>query len=92
MGTVDRGRRGGGIALGDLGLYAMGLGATRVPWLRKRYVGDKSTWAREADRAPSAQCGANGPRGAGPAPGHMHGLRLRPRADRPFHGLGDPGP
>ena len=38
---------GGGIALGDLGLYAMGLGATRVPWLHRRYVGDKSTWARE---------------------------------------------
>ena len=38
---------GGGIALGDLGLYAMGLGATRVPWLRRRYVGDKSDWARD---------------------------------------------
>jgi membrane protein DedA with SNARE-associated domain len=47
---------GGGIALGDLGLYAMGLGATRVPWLRKRYVGDKSTWARQqiVRRLPSA--------------------------------------
>ena len=47
---------GGGIALGDLGLYAMGLGATRVPWLRKRYVGNKSTWAREqiVRRLPSA--------------------------------------
>ena len=47
---------GGGIALGDLGLYAMGLGATRVPWLRKRYVGDKSAWAREqiVRRLPSA--------------------------------------
>ncbi len=47
---------GGGIALGDLGLYAMGLGATRLPWLRKRYVGDKSTWAREqiVRRLPSA--------------------------------------
>jgi membrane protein DedA with SNARE-associated domain len=47
---------GGGIALGDLGLYAMGLGATRVPWLRKRYVGDKSSWAREqiVRRLPSA--------------------------------------
>jgi membrane protein DedA with SNARE-associated domain len=47
---------GGGIALGDLGLYAMGVGATRVPWLRKRYVGDKSTWAREqiVRRLPSA--------------------------------------
>jgi len=37
---------GGGIALGDLGLYAMGLGATRLPWLRRRYVGERSTWAR----------------------------------------------
>jgi membrane protein DedA with SNARE-associated domain len=47
---------GGGIASGDLGLYAMGLGATRVPWLRKRYVGEKSTWAREqiVRRLPSA--------------------------------------
>jgi membrane protein DedA with SNARE-associated domain len=38
---------GGGIALGDLGLYALGLGATRVPWLRRRYIGDRSTWARD---------------------------------------------
>jgi len=47
---------GGGIAMGDLGLYAMGLGATRMPWLRRRYVGDKSTWAREQimRRLPSA--------------------------------------
>ena len=47
---------GGGIALGDLGLYAMGLGATRVPWLRRRYVGDRSNWAREqiVRRLPSA--------------------------------------
>ena len=37
----------GGIALGDLGLYAVGLGATRVPWLRRRYVGHKSDWARQ---------------------------------------------
>ena len=37
---------GGGIALGDLGLYALGLGATRVPWLQRRYVGAKSDWAR----------------------------------------------
>lgn len=35
-----------GIALGDLGLYAMGLGARRVTWLQRRYVGDKSAWAR----------------------------------------------
>jgi membrane protein DedA with SNARE-associated domain len=37
---------GGGIALGDLGLYALGLGARRVPWLKRRYVGEKSEWAR----------------------------------------------
>jgi membrane protein DedA with SNARE-associated domain len=37
---------GGGIALGDLGLYGLGLAATRVPALRRRYVGDKSDWAR----------------------------------------------
>lgn len=36
-----------GIALGDLGLYALGLGATRVPWLRRRYVGEKSARARQ---------------------------------------------
>jgi membrane protein DedA with SNARE-associated domain len=35
-----------GIALGDLGLYALGLGARRVPWLRRRYFGGKSEWAR----------------------------------------------
>jgi membrane protein DedA with SNARE-associated domain len=47
---------GGGIALGDLGLYAIGRGATRVPWLRRRYVGDKSLWARDqlVRRLPSA--------------------------------------
>jgi membrane protein DedA with SNARE-associated domain len=46
----------GGIALGDLGLYAMGHYATRVPWLRRRYVGDKSLWARDQllRRLPSA--------------------------------------
>lgn len=37
---------GGGIALGDLGLYALGLGATRLAWLRRRYVGERSDWAR----------------------------------------------
>jgi membrane protein DedA with SNARE-associated domain len=37
----------GGIALGDLGLYGLGLMATRVPWLQRRYVGAKSLWARE---------------------------------------------
>lgn len=37
---------GGGIALGDFGLYALGWGATRLPWLRQRYIGDRSAWAR----------------------------------------------
>jgi membrane protein DedA with SNARE-associated domain len=27
-----------GIALGDIGLYAVGLGARRVPWLRRKYI------------------------------------------------------
>jgi len=47
---------GGGIALGDIGLYAMGLAATRVPWLRRRYVGDRSAWAQAqiVRRLPSA--------------------------------------
>jgi membrane protein DedA with SNARE-associated domain len=47
---------GGGIALGDLGLYALGVGARRVPWLRRRYIGDKTHWAREqlVRRLPSA--------------------------------------
>ncbi len=47
---------GGGIALGDLGLYAMGHSATRLPWLRRRYMGDKSLWACEqlVRRLPSA--------------------------------------
>ena len=46
----------GGIAAGDLGLYAMGVAATRVPWLRRRYIGDKSAWARDqlVRRLPSA--------------------------------------
>lgn len=37
---------GGGIAAGDLGLYALGLAATRVPALKRRYVGTRSDWAR----------------------------------------------
>lgn len=36
----------GGIAVGDLGLYGLGLLATRVSWLQRRYVGTKSDWAR----------------------------------------------
>jgi membrane protein DedA with SNARE-associated domain len=38
---------GGGIAAGDIGLYGLGLAATRVPWLRRRYVGERAAWARE---------------------------------------------
>ena len=47
---------GGGIAAGDLGLYALGIGATRVPWLQKRYIGERSAWARDqvTRRLPSA--------------------------------------
>lgn len=37
---------GGGIALGDLGLYALGAGATRVRWLA-RWRGDRSAGVRE---------------------------------------------
>ena len=47
---------GGGIAIGDIGLYCLGVAAKRVPWLRRRYVGDRSLWVREqlAARLPSA--------------------------------------
>eukprot|EP01036_Dinobryon_divergens_P045700 gene45700-61095_t len=38
---------GGGIALGDLGLYALGVGARRVPWLHRRYIGERQLWARD---------------------------------------------
>jgi membrane protein DedA with SNARE-associated domain len=38
---------GGGIALGDLGLYGLGGLARRVPALRRRYIGDRSLWARD---------------------------------------------
>ena len=44
---LSLGAVGGGIAIGDLGLYGLGLAATRVPWLQRRYVGAKSDWARE---------------------------------------------
>jgi len=46
----------GGIALGDLGLYALGGAARRVPGLHRRFVGDKSSWARQQlqRRLPSA--------------------------------------
>lgn len=39
----------GGIAAGDLGLYALGLGARKVQWLRQRLVerpGLRSRWAQ----------------------------------------------
>lgn len=38
---------GGGIALGDLGLYGLGLAANRVPWLRRRFIGARADLARE---------------------------------------------
>ena len=38
---------GGGIAAGDLGLYGLGLGARRIPWLHRRYVGERSAWAQQ---------------------------------------------
>ena len=44
---LSLGAVGGGIAIGDLGLYGLGLAATRVPWLQRRYVGERSDWARE---------------------------------------------
>ena len=43
---LSLGAVGGGIAIGDLGLYGLGLAATRVPWLQRRYVGARSDWAR----------------------------------------------
>jgi membrane protein DedA with SNARE-associated domain len=43
---LSLGAVGGGIAAGDLGLYALGMSATRMPGLRRRYVGEKSNWAR----------------------------------------------
>lgn len=46
----------GGIAAGDLGLYALGLAATRLPWLQRRFLPARSAWAREqlVARLPSA--------------------------------------
>lgn len=44
--SLSLGAVGGGIAAGDLGLYAVGLAATRMPVLRRRYVGARSEWAR----------------------------------------------
>lgn len=37
---------GGGIALGDLGLFGLGAAAHRVPALKRRYIGARSDWAR----------------------------------------------
>jgi membrane protein DedA with SNARE-associated domain len=47
---------GGGIAIGDIGLYALGLGATRWPWLQRHGGGPRADWirARLAGRLPSA--------------------------------------
>jgi membrane protein DedA with SNARE-associated domain len=47
---------GGGIVAGDIGLYALGLAATRVPWMRRRFLGDRTLWARQQllNRLPSA--------------------------------------
>lgn len=38
---------GGGIAVGDLGLYALGAGARRVRWLEQRYGGPRREALRE---------------------------------------------
>jgi membrane protein DedA with SNARE-associated domain len=38
---------GGGIALGDLGLYGLGVAAQRLPWLQRRTVGPATAWARD---------------------------------------------
>ena len=35
---LSLGAVGGGIALGDLGLYALGFAATRAPWLQRHHV------------------------------------------------------
>ena len=47
---------GGGIVAGDLGLYAAGVAATRVPWLRRRTIGHRSLRAQQqlVRRLPSA--------------------------------------
>ena len=47
---------GGGIALGDLGLYALGLYGANLPWLRRHIAADKAAWARRQidRRLPSA--------------------------------------
>jgi len=45
--SLSLGAVAGGIAIGDLGLYGLGVAATRVPWLQRRYLGAKSDWARD---------------------------------------------
>jgi membrane protein DedA with SNARE-associated domain len=47
---------GGGIAIGDVGLYALGAAARRVSWLRQRLVGERVRWAHDqlVLRLPSA--------------------------------------
>ena len=54
--TLSMAAVGGGIAAGDVGLYALGLGATRIPWLHRRYVGQRTLWAQQklVQRLPSA--------------------------------------
>jgi membrane protein DedA with SNARE-associated domain len=46
----------GGIALGDLGLYGLGVGANRVPLLRRKYIDGRESKARDllASRLASA--------------------------------------
>ena len=36
----------GGIAAGDIGLYGLGIAATRWSWVERRFVGKRSQWAR----------------------------------------------
>lgn len=38
---------GGGIAIGDIGLYGVGFAAIRVPWFRHKLTGDRSLWIRD---------------------------------------------
>jgi membrane protein DedA with SNARE-associated domain len=47
---------GGGIAIGDVGLYTLGAAARRVSWLRQRLVGERVRWAHDqlVLRLPSA--------------------------------------
>lgn len=54
--ALSFGAVGGGIAAGDVGLYAFGLAATRVPVLKRRFVGAPSDRARShiVQRLPTA--------------------------------------